>query len=188
MIAPQLAAEIAACHLAKLPLAERRIKQLRLARLLDVRGRGLHAAPVTEAGLTNALLAVCIDHVKGSDIAATIARARSHPGNVIILPPAKFLRSATFTTATTAGDALDGLFADIRHGRLNRDLRIDVNIEASGAWIGCGVSLPTRSLDHGTCNGFFISSEKVLDVERQTNIREAVLVRLAMALGPPVVT
>jgi hypothetical protein len=73
------------------------------------------------ADAANWLIALCIDHARGDDVAETVRRVRALPLDVEKSEIPKDAAAETdFASARTAGDAVDGLINDLRSQRLGK--------------------------------------------------------------------
>jgi hypothetical protein len=149
---------------------------------------------MTSSDTVNLLLALALDHQRGDNVAYNVRRVRNLPREQGFQLPAGFTTSLIFFESPTAGNALDGIFDDLRNGLFAAwtndekwDLKLSVDVR--GQYVTVTLSKEKR---HATDVRNAIVSFGRPDndrtrqlVERQTIIRGELIADIAAKLGPP---
>lgn len=157
-------------------------KAMRLDGLFSQGRRGPNSVPLTNGDAVNLLLAALLDHAYGEGVSIAVRRARDLPfSDKFALPEYWPPPSRCFFATKTAGEALDILFDDMRHGPL--DGKFYVSLDSSGRELN--IHFSKKEVDALAMVTFADPklSERAPGVVRSVTIAGAVLERLAAPLN-----
>jgi hypothetical protein len=169
------------------------VQQLQNESLISKGSRGRHGgADLTATDVTNALLALTLDHAHGAPVGDSVRRVRGlfhdEPPSAFDIP---YPHELWCFTSATAGDALDGIIRDIQAGRIEawasgEPFKLTVSMFNDGSRVFVSLSKRLHATDNrAAIQAFARAGAAPGMVERQTILHFEWFKRIAQALGPP---